>query len=95
MTRVSKTSISIKKIQRYKELKAQQQEIEQELEQLKQYFENRLSALNTNKAEVDCYSIQSISYVVDNIKLKQFKEEQAELFNQYKYSNNIKRLVVK
>lgn len=93
-TKIAKNKISIQKIKRYKELKAQQKLIEAELEALKQYFDSRLNKLELDDVVVDCYRIRRTCFSRDYMYTDKLRDEQPEIFAQYSYSSDVERLNV-
>ena len=93
-TQVAKNRISIEKIKRYKDLKAQQKLIEAELEELKQYFESRLNKLGLDDIVVDCYRVKRTCFSRDYIYTDKLRDEQPQIFMKYSYNSDVERLSV-
>ena len=93
-TKVAKNKISIQKIKRYKELKAQQKLIEAELEEIKQYLNNRLNKLELEDIVIDCYRITRTHFNRDCVYIDKLRYNQPEIFAEYSYTSNIESLKV-
>ena len=93
-TKVAKNKISIEKIKRYKELKAQQKLIEAELEELKEYIDSRLNKLELEDIIIDCYRIRRTCFSRDYIYTDKLRDQQPDIFAKYSYTTNVERLNV-
>ena len=92
--KVAKNRISIEKIKRYKDLKAQQKLIEEELAELKQYFDSRLIKLGSDDIVVDCYRIKRTCFGRDYIYTDKLRDAYPQIFMKYSYSSYVERLSV-
>lgn len=94
-TKISKNKVSVKKIQRYKELKAQQAIIDNELKELRQYFISKLNSLGFDDILVDEYRIKRSFYDHESLKADKLKEEYAEIYYKFLQVSDVERLTVK